>query len=216
MAPGGRPAHADEQPRPRGRRAARRSGRLRRHGARGPELGSLRRHRGVTARARSRRDARRAVGQAGGGLPHASLGAPRRHRQRAARARLGDLGELPRPGAPGSHDVRPDDGRLVDLHRHPGHPAGHLRDVGLARAAPLRQRPADATRGHGWPGWHGRSAAAGRHDERRRGPGRRGRWHAHRQAPCDPIRGRGDRLARRRPGASACVGARRRGPIDRH
>ncbi|MFC7669213.1 hypothetical protein ACFQT0_19030 [Hymenobacter humi] len=26
----------------------------------------------------------------------------------------------------GPDDVRPDDGRLVDLHRHPGHFAGHL------------------------------------------------------------------------------------------
>ena len=30
-------------------------------------------------------------------------------------------------------DVRPDDRRLVDLHRHPGHPAGHLRDVRRGR-----------------------------------------------------------------------------------
>ena len=41
----GRPAHADEQPRSRGRRAARRSGRLRRHGQGGAHLGVLRRHR---------------------------------------------------------------------------------------------------------------------------------------------------------------------------
>ncbi len=29
----------------------------------------------------------------------------------------------------GPDHVRPDDGRLVDLHRHPGDPAGHVRDL---------------------------------------------------------------------------------------
>ena len=36
-------------------------------------------------------------------------------------------------------DVRPDDRRLVDLHRHPGHRAGHLRDVRRRRGAALRR-----------------------------------------------------------------------------
>ena len=36
----------------------------------------------------------------------------------------------------GPDDVRPDDRRLVDLHRHAGHPAGHLRDLRPGRAAP--------------------------------------------------------------------------------
>ena len=35
----------------------------------------------------------------------------------------------------GPDDVRPDDRRLVDLHRHPGHPAGHLRDLRRVRPA---------------------------------------------------------------------------------
>ena len=45
----------------------------------------------------------------------------------------------------GPDHVRPDDRRELDLHRHPGHPAGHLRDPGLAgRAAGLGQ-PARAS-----------------------------------------------------------------------
>ena len=40
----------------------------------------------------------------------------------------------------GPDDVRPDDRRLVDLHRHAGHPAGHLRDV--------RRRGQEAVRRH--------------------------------------------------------------------
>ena len=44
------------------------------------------------------------------------------------------LGALPRARPQGPDDVRPDDGRLVDLHRQPGHRAGHLRDVRRGRA----------------------------------------------------------------------------------
>jgi hypothetical protein len=39
----------------------------------------------------------------------------------------------------GSDDVRPDDGGLVDLHRHAGHPAGHVRDVLGDRREALRE-----------------------------------------------------------------------------
>ena len=39
----------------------------------------------------------------------------------------------------GPHHVRTDDRRLVDLHRHPGHPAGHLRDVRRHRRPALRR-----------------------------------------------------------------------------
>ena len=38
----------------------------------------------------------------------------------------GDLGEVPRARSQGPHDVRPDDGGLVDLYRHARHRAGHL------------------------------------------------------------------------------------------
>jgi len=36
------------------------------------------------------------------------------------------LAGVPSAGAPRPDDVRPDDGGVVDLHRHAGHPAGHL------------------------------------------------------------------------------------------
>ena len=42
---------------------------------------------------------------------------------------------LPRARAAGPDDVRPDDRRVVDLHRDPGHPAGHVRDVRRGRPA---------------------------------------------------------------------------------
>ena len=44
----------------------------------------------------------------------------------------------------GPDDVRPDDRRLVDLHRHPGHPAGHLRDVRRRRRQAVRRHPGRA------------------------------------------------------------------------
>jgi hypothetical protein len=65
------------------------------------------------------------------------VGVFRTHSRRAARAdrelepgaEVGDLGALPRARPQGPDDVRPDDRRLVDLHRQPGHRAGHLRDL---------------------------------------------------------------------------------------
>ena len=73
-------------------------------------------------------------------LPDPRVGAARADRQRQPGRRLGQLGRVPPPGRPGPHDVRPDDGRLVDLHRHAGHPAGHLPDLRLGRRDPLRRR----------------------------------------------------------------------------
>ena len=63
----------------------------------------------------------------------------RADREQPARARLGRLGDVPAARGRGPHDVRPDDGRLVDLHRHAGHPAGHVRDVRGGRAQALRR-----------------------------------------------------------------------------
>ncbi len=71
--------------------------------------------------------------------------------------------------------VRADDRRLVDLHRHPGHPAGHLRDVRRGRREAVRRharRHADADRRLRRDG---RRAAARGHHERRRLPDRRRR-----------------------------------------
>ena len=83
--------------------------------------------------------------------------------------------EFHRLEALGPHDVRPDDRRLVDLHRHAGDPAGHLRDAGRAGRASLRRLARRADRPHRRARGHGRSPAAGRHDERRRRAVRRGR-----------------------------------------
>jgi hypothetical protein len=66
--------------------------------------------------------------------------AARAHRELEPRGQVGDLGALPRARAPGPDDVRPDDGRVVDLHRHAGDPAGHLRDLRRGRPHTLRQR----------------------------------------------------------------------------
>ena len=50
----------------------------------------------------------------------------RADRQLQPGAALGDLGPLQRTRSQGPGHVRPDDRRLVDLHRRPGHRAGHL------------------------------------------------------------------------------------------
>ena len=74
----------------------------------------------------------------------------------AARGRPGtSFRELERAGP---DDVRPDDGGLVDLHRHPGDPAGHLRDL---RRAGARSTSAARSRG-GWSSPPGSAAWAAR------------------------------------------------------
>ena len=60
------------------------------------------------------------------------------HRELAARAALGDLGRVQKAGGGGADDVRPDDGGLVDLHRHAGDPAGDVPDVRRGRRDALR------------------------------------------------------------------------------
>ena len=141
LGPGGRPADADEQPRPRGGRAPPGPRRLRRDRTGRPQLGGVRRHRRQPPRAGGRRDPARAVRQAGGGVPHPRVGAPGADRQRQPRARLGHLGRVPAPRGAGPDHVRPDDRRLVDLHRHPGDPPGHLRVLLRHRRAPVRRHP---------------------------------------------------------------------------
>ena len=125
--------------------------------------------------ARERRDAARAERQAGRRLPHARDGAARADREQPPRARLGRLGDVPAARGRGADDVRPDDGRVVDLHRHAGHPAGHVRDVRGGRAQALRRLAARAPRADRRLRRHGRRAAARRHDARRRLPDRRRR-----------------------------------------
>ena len=73
----------------------------------------------------------------------------------------------------GPDHVRPDDRRIVDLHRYPGHPPGHVRDVRGGGRETVRwhaRRHADADRRL----WRdGRRPAAGGHHERRCLPGHR-------------------------------------------
>ena len=137
-------------------------------------------HRRDAAAARGRRDAARAEREAGRRLPHARRSAARAHRQRAPGAALGDLGRVPPPRGARPDDVRPDDGRLVDLHRHAGHPAGHLRDLRRMRPPALRRHARRTARRDRRARRHGRRAAARRDDERRRLPGGRGRSRPHR------------------------------------
>ena len=94
--------------------------------------------------------------------------------------------EFRRLEADGPDDVRPDDGRQLDLHRHAGHPAGHLRDVRRLRRAALRRQPRGPARRHRRPRRHGRGPAAGRDHERGRLPRRRRRSRPASSAACRP------------------------------
>ncbi len=114
-----------------------------------------------------RRDAPGAVGQARGHLPHPQGRTARTHRQLKPRAALGHLGPFQRTGPQGPHDVRPDDGRLLDLHWHPGHRAGHLRDLRRGWTKALRWQAQGQVVPHRGPRRHGRRPAARRHYGRR-------------------------------------------------
>ena len=174
MAPGSRPADVDEQSRSRGRRAARTIWSSTAAPA-APRAAGTRSTRSSRELRRLADDEtlRRAVGQAGRRLSHARQRTARDHRQRQPRPEMGDVGDVPRSRGPRPHDVRPDDGRQLDLHRHAGHSAGHLRDAGRARAPSLRRIARRTPHRHRRPRRHGRRAAARRHDERGRGAGRR-------------------------------------------
>ena len=97
---------------------------------------------------------------------------------------------------------------LLDLHRHPGHPAGHLRDLRGAGAAALRRLAATAgVVAHRRPRRHGRRAAAGRDHERgRRARASRSIRAAHRAPPRDAL----PRPHDGRPRRGARLGARGR------
>ena len=198
LAAGGGVPDAAEQPRPGGRRAPGRPRRVRRHRPGGPLVGRVRRHGPHAAHARRRRDDARPVGQAGRRVPHPRVGTAGAARQLQPRAGLGDVGRVPAARGRRAHDVRPDDGRLVDLHRHPGDPPGHVRVLRRDRPPPLRRHAgrhdhADRrARRHGW------RAAAGDHDERRRGAVRRRRPGARPAPHRHPVPRRGRRRPRRR------------------
>ena len=87
---------------------------------------------------------------------------------------------------------------LVDLHRHAGNPAGHLRVLRRDRPQALRRHAGRHDHAHRRAGRDGRRAAAGRDDERRRGAVHRRRPAACRAARRDPLPRRGRRLCRGR------------------
>ena len=126
---------AAEQPRPRGGRATRRPRRLRRHRSRREIVAGVRGDAAHPDHAARRRDDARAVGQTGRRVPHPRVGATGAAGQLQPRARLGHLGRVPPPRSGRSHDVRTDDGRVVDLHRHPRDSPGHLRVLRRDRPA---------------------------------------------------------------------------------
>ena len=171
----GRAADAAQQPGPRGRRETGRPRRLRRVGAGRPQLGGLRQDRRVAARDGAGRHPARAVGQAGGGGAHPRDGPARADRELAAGAQVGDAGALPRARGRRPDDVRPDDGGVLDLHRHPGDPAGHLRHVHRGRQPALRRVAARHHHPDRWSRRDGRRAAARGHRQRRGRAVHRGR-----------------------------------------
>ena len=210
---------AHEQPRPGGRGATRRSSSSTAASAGRRATGQcFDRIVAVLQAARRRRVPARPVRQAGRGVQDAPRRAARADRELQPRAALGDLGALQRARPQGPDDVRPDDRRLVDLHRQPGHRAGHLRDVRRGRPPALRRqlgRQVDSDRGSRR---HGRGAAARRDDGRRLDARDRVRSDAHRHASADPLprcagehARRGDRPARERRAADLGRAARQRG-----
>ena len=86
-----------------------------------------------------RRDPARPVGQAGRRVQDPRMGAARPDRELEPGRRVGELGRVPPPRGARADHVRPDDGRLVDLHRQPGHRAGDLRVLRRDRPAPVRR-----------------------------------------------------------------------------
>ena len=145
LAAGSRPPDAHEQPRSRGRRGSGRARRVRRHRPGGAELGGLRRDRPRAARASA--DDETLLVQSG-----KPVGVLRTHEwaPRVLIANSNLVGkwatwdvfrELERAGP---DDVRPDDRGILDLHRDPGDPPGHVRDVRRAGPAALRRDAARA------------------------------------------------------------------------
>ena len=174
MAPGSRAAHAAQQSRSRGGGEPRRVDRLRRHGPRGARLAVVPRHRARAGIARKRRNAAGAIGPAGGHLPHAPRSAARAASPIPTWWATGRTAtNSTRLEKTGPHHVRPDDRRVVDLHRQPGNRAGHVRDFRGAGAEALRRIARGQAGGLGRHGRNGRRAAAGRHHERRVLPGHR-------------------------------------------
>ena len=95
------------------------------------------------------------------------MGATCAHCQQQSGGRLGQLGRVPSPGRHGAHHVRADDGGFVDLHRHPGNSARHVRVFRRDRASQVRRHARGDDHVDRRFGRHGWSPAASRDDERR-------------------------------------------------
>ena len=175
VAAGSGAADAREQPASGRRRAARGPGRLRRDRQGGAQRAGARRDQERAHDARGPRDAARAVRQAGRRVRDPHGRAARADRELQPRAAVGDVGEVPRARRGRADDVRADDRRVLDLHRDPGDPAGHLRDVRRARAAAVRRLAARQAGRDRRARRHGRRPAAGGDDERGLRAVRRGR-----------------------------------------
>ena len=152
------------------------------------------------------RDPAGAVGPPGRGAADPRVGAPGADRQLQPGRRLGELGGVPPAGAARADHVRPDDRRLLDLHRHPGHPAGHLRDLRRGRGQEVQRHAGRHHHPHRGPGRDGRRAAAGGHHERRGGDLHRVRPEPNLAPDRTPLPRRAGRLD------AARAGAGRRGP----
>ncbi len=151
--------HAPEQPGPGSGGEPQGPGGLRRHRPGRAQLGLLRRHPRRAEEARGRRDPADPVRQARGRLQDPRRRAPGADRQFQPGAALGHLGEVPRAGPQGPVHVRPDDRRIVDLHRRPGHRPGHLRDLRRGRPPALRAAtgPGAGSSPRAWAAWAGPS-----------------------------------------------------------
>ena len=129
------------------------------------------------------------------------VGVFRTHRRRATRAdcqfkpgaALGDLGAFQRTRSQRPDDVRPDDGRFVDLYRQPGNHPGHVRDVRRDRPAALRRQSRGTLDSDGGSGRHGRRAAAGGDDGGRITAGDRMPAQPDRDAAADRLSGHAGR-----------------------
>ena len=205
MVDGGSAADAAQQSRRRGGGAARGPRRLRRLRKGGEEPRGAAGDRGGAARARPRRDAARPERQTGRHLHDARGCAARADRELPARPEVGDLGRVPAARGRGSDDVRPDDGRLVDLHRESGNPAGDVPDVRRSGREALRLgRSARAHDPHRRTRRHGRRPAPGRNDGRCGDSLRGSRSSAHRAPPRDALPRRSHGVARRCALADSC------------
>ena len=216
VADGSAAADASQQPRPRGRGEAGGADRLWRLGQGGAEPRGAQGACPLPPGSRGGRDPARPERQAGRRLPHAPRCAARPPRELAPRPALGDLGGVPAARSARTDDVRADDCRELDLHRHPGNPPGHVPDLRRSRGEALRlARPEREDDPHGRAWRNGRRAAPRRDDGGRRDPLHRDRPSPDRAPARDAVPRRGCRLARRRARASACRGRRRTRAVGR-